>query len=71
MKYVWIRDFAAVLAVAGSHSINSLIYMVYWTNICWHFGNVPARRNEKHMQESQAAVVVLGETRTAHILHAL
>ena len=43
--------------------------MVYWTSNWWHFGNVAARRNET--QESQAAVLVVGETRTAHRLHAL
>ena len=69
MKYVWVRYFADVLAVAGSHSVNPLIYGIldkqlqaFWKCCC--------KRKQK-TQESQAAVVVLGETRTAHKLHAL
>ena len=53
MKYVWVASFADVLVVAGSHSINPLIYMVCWTNNWWHFGNVAARRNEKHRKVRQ------------------
>ena len=68
MKYVWVRYFANVLTVAGSHSVNPLIYgildkklLAFWKRCC--------KKNRK-TQESQAGVVV-GETRTAHRLHAL
>ena len=69
MKYVWIQHFGAVLAVAGSHSINPLIYgildkqlLAFWKCCC---------KNKRKTQESQTAVVVVGETRTAHRLQAL
>ena len=42
MKHVWVAYFASVLAVAGSHSVNPLTY-----------GNVAARRNEKHRKLRQ------------------
>ena len=69
MKYVWVRYFAHVLAVAGSHSINPVIYgildkqlLAFWKCCC---------KKKRKTQESQEAVVVVGETRTAHRLHAL
>ena len=69
LKYVWVRYFAHVLAVAGSHSINPLIYgildkqlLAFWKCYC---------KKKRKTQESQEAVVVVGETRTAHRLHAL
>ena len=68
MKYVWVQYFAYALAVAGSHSLNPLIYgildkqlLAFWKCCC--------KKNRK-TQESQAAVVVVGETRTVHRLHA-
>ena len=69
MKYVWVRYFGTVLLVAGSHSVNPLIYgildkqlVAFWKCCC---------QKKRKTQQSQAAVVVLGETRTAHRLHAL
>ena len=69
MKYVWVGYFADVLAVASSHSVNPLIYgllnkqlLPFWKCCC---------EKKQKTQESQAAVVALGETRTAHRLHAL
>ena len=69
IKYVWVRDFGNVLALAGSHSLNPLIYGIldkqllpFWKCCC---------KKKRKTQESQAAVVVVGETRTAHRLHAL
>ena len=53
MKYFWVRYFAFVLGAVGSHSINPVIYMVYWTSNWWHFGNVAARRSEKHRKVRQ------------------
>ena len=68
MKYFWVRQFAYVLELAGSHSINPLIYGIldkqllpFWKCCC---------KKKRKTQESQAAVVVVGETRTAHRLHA-
>ena len=68
MKYLWVRYSAYVLTVVGSHSINPLIYgildkqlLTFWKSCC---------KKKRKTQESQAAVVVLGETRTAHRLHA-
>ena len=68
MKYFWVEYFADVLVIAGSHSINPLIYgildkqlLTFWKCCC---------KEKRKTQESQAAVVV-GETRTAHRLHAL
>ena len=68
MKYVWVEYFADVLTIAGSHSINPLIYgvldkqlLAFWKCCC---------KNKRKTQESQAADVVLRETRTAHKLHA-
>ena len=69
MKYVWVRYFAHVLVVTGSHSINPLIYgildkqLVAFWKCCF--------KKKRKTRESQAAVVVLGDTRTAHRLHAL
>ena len=67
-KYVWVGYFAYVLTVAGSHSINPLIYgildkqlVAFWKCCC---------KKKRKTQESQEAVVVLGETRTAERLHA-
>ena len=69
MKYVWVRYFVSVFAVAGSHSVNPLIYgildkqlLAFWKCCC---------KKKRKTQEVQAAVVVVGETRTAHRLHAL
>ena len=69
MKYVWIGYFANVLTVAGSYSVNPLIYgildkqlVAFWKCCC---------KKKRKTQESQAAVVLVGETRTAHRLHAL
>ena len=69
MKYVWVGYFADVLAVAGLHSVNPVIYgildkqlLAFWKCCC---------KKKRKTQESQAAVVVLGETRTAYRLHAL
>ena len=69
MKYVWVEYFAYVLTVAGSHSVNPLIYgildkqlVAFWKCCC---------KKKRKTQESQAAVVVIKETRTAHRLHAL
>ena len=69
MKYVWIGYFANVLTVAGSYSVNPLIYgildkqlLAFWKCCC---------KKKRRTRECQAAVVVVGETRTAHRLHAL
>ena len=69
MKYVWVWYFAYVLGVAGSHSLNPLIYGIldkqllpFWKCCC---------KKKRKTRESQAAVVVVEETRTAHRLHAL
>ena len=69
IKYVWVLYFAYVLPVVGSHSMNPLIYgildkqlLTFWKCCC---------KKKRKTQESQAEVVVVGETRTAHRLHAL
>ena len=69
MKYVWIGYFGYALAAAGSQSINPVIYgildkqlLTFWKCCC---------KKKRKTQKSQAAVVVCGETRTAHGLHAL
>ena len=57
MKYVWVGYFAHVLGVAGSHSLNPLIYGIldkqllpFWKCCC---------KKKRKTQESQAAVVLL------------
>ena len=69
MKHVWGTYFTHAVAVAGSHSINPLIYgildkqlVAFWKCCC---------KKKQKTRENQAAVVVLGDTRTAHRLHAL
>ena len=69
IKYVWVVYVGNVFAIAGSHSLNPLIYGIldkqllsFWKCCC---------KKKQKTQEGQAAVVVVGETRTAHRLHAL
>ena len=69
MKYVWVGYFADVLGAAGSHSVNPLIYGILDKQLV-AFWKCCSKKKRK-AQESQAAVVVVGETRTAHRLHAL